>query len=154
MSLSPATKRRPRTIALAGLAVASTLFATAACSNSATPPPSASTSPAPQAAGKHHHHKGVAGKITAENGSTWTIVNAKGKQFTVDITPQTKFGSKATPATQQQFTVGEQIRAMGPVADGTVTAKRIAKAKDKTGAAPSSTAPSSTAPSSTAPAGG
>jgi hypothetical protein len=130
MSLSPT--RSPRTIALAGLTVAGALLATAACSNSATP--SGSSVPSEPSVGKYHHAKGVGGKITAENGSTWTVVNAKGKQFTVDITPQTKFGTKAVPATQQQFTVGEQIHAAGQVTNGTVAANRIIKAKDNAGA--------------------
>lgn len=142
MSLSPVSTRRPRTLALAGLTVAGALLATAACSSGTSAPSSASTSPAPQAAGKHHHAKGVAGKITAENGNTWTVTNAKGKQFTVDITPQTTFGSKSTPATQQQFTVGEEIRARGSVTNGTVSATRVTKAKDQAGAASAAPAPS------------
>ena len=149
MSSSFAANRRPRTIALAGLTIAGALLATSACSGSSSTPAGTPTG-TPAGTGMHHHgkggRKGIVGKITAENGSTWTVVNAKGKQFTVTITPQTAFGTKNAAATQQQFTVGENIRAMGQVANGAVTATRIAQAKGTAGAAASSSAP--------APAGG
>jgi hypothetical protein len=137
------SKRRHITIALAGLTAAGALLTTAACSNSATPPSAASASPAPPAAaGKHHHAKGVTGKITAKNGTTWTVVNAKGKQYTVNVTPQTAFGTKDTPSAETQFTVGSNIRATGPVSDGTVTATRITQHEAKVGSTPAAgTAP-------------
>jgi hypothetical protein len=128
--------RRTAVTALAGLAAAGVLLGTAACSpgsSSTSAAPSAAAAPsapaAPQGKAGHHKAKGVAGKVTAENGDSWTVVNAKGKQFTVSITPQTAFGTKAAPADRSQFPVGTQIRARGAVAQGTVTATRITTAK-------------------------
>lgn len=98
---------------------------------SSTPP--APTTSAPSA--KHHHADGIAGQITAENGSSWTIQTKSGKQYTATINASTQFGTKATPATQQQFTVGEQVRVAGSINGTSVTATRIAEP-----AAPSSSA--------------
>jgi hypothetical protein len=134
--------RRPVAVAVAGVAACAALLGVAACSNDTSTPASPGNAAAPSAApgaGGHHHGKakGVAGKITAENGTSWTVVTAKGKQYTVNVTPQTKFGTTAAPATQQQFAVGDAIRARGKVAQETVTATHITHAK----AAAASTAP-------------
>jgi hypothetical protein len=132
---------------------AGTMLALAACSHGSTAPAAApSGTPAASAtpqAGATHHPKGVVGQITGENGDSWTVTNARGKQFTVTVTPQTAFGTKAAPATAQQFTVGAHIRALGSVTGSTVTATRITMARALSGAPGSQ--PSSAAP---APAGG
>lgn len=142
-SFSPSSTTRSRIVVrtVTGLAAAGTLLAVSACSNGATDsggaPSSASSAPSSQSAppaGATHRVNGVAGRITEENGSTWTVVNAHGKQFTVNITPQTMFGTKAAPATQDQFTVGAQVRAIGTRANGTVTATRVTMAKTPAGA--------------------
>jgi hypothetical protein len=140
--------RRGLSIGLAGLTAAGALFLTSACSSNSTPAAApapdatAPAAPAPDASAPvaaapgGHHRKGIAGKITAEDGNSWTVVNAKGKQFTVTITAQTAFGTKKQPATQQEFVVGSSIRAMGQVQKGTVTAARITAAHPKATAAP------------------
>lgn len=86
-----------------------------------------SSMPAPSSgAPAKDRHDGVAGKITAENGSSWIVTTKAGKQMTVDITSDTKFGTTDHPATEQQFTVGATVRVTGPVTGTTVSASRIA----------------------------
>jgi hypothetical protein len=73
----------------------------------------------------HEDDRGIAGQISAENGSNWTVVDRAGKQFTVDITPQTQFGTKHRPATEAEFTVGSEVRVSGPINGTTITATRV-----------------------------
>ena len=61
----------------------------------------------------------------ASSGSTWTVRTAKGDTVTVDITPQTAFGTPKVPATQSQFAVGTQVVITGTVNNGTATATRV-----------------------------
>jgi hypothetical protein len=149
MSHLPAPRsRRPITIGLVALAGAGTVLLTAACSGGGTAPSSA----APPSAGAHHRPAGIAGKITAESGTSWTVINTQGAQFTVDITPQTTFGSRQTQATAQQFPVGTMIRAMGQVNGSTVTATHIFNAQLRQhGQPPGSAQAPAPAPASTAP---
>jgi hypothetical protein len=86
-----------------------------------------STTSTPLESAKPHSgaHKGVHGQITAENGSTWTVLTKRGKTVTVDITPSTHFGSVANPATESAFPVGSEITATGTRSGGIVTAKRV-----------------------------
>lgn len=100
-------------------------------SNSTSPPPLASPSAPHQAA-----HGGMTGQISAINGSTWTLHSAHGKDVTVNLTPQTQFGTKKAPAAADQFTVGETVRIAGQRNNGTMTATRVTQAK----AAPASSA--------------
>jgi hypothetical protein len=108
-------------------ALAAAAVAVAGCSNApaAPPPPPAASTPA--ASGKAE--QGVRGQITAITATTWTVTTAKGKAFTVAVSPQTVYGSKAAPATAAQFPVGTMVRVTGPRNGATVTATRIALAK-------------------------
>jgi hypothetical protein len=139
-------QRRLISTGLAALVGAGAVLLTAACSGGSTTPSSA----APPSAGAHHRPAGVGGKITAESGTTWTVVNGQGAQFTVDITPQTTFGTQQTPATAQQFPVGTMIRAVGQVNGSTVTATHIVNARMRQHGQPpasgSAPAPASGAP--------
>ncbi|HEV7790486.1 MAG TPA: hypothetical protein VGP05_15875 [Pseudonocardia sp.] len=139
--------RRPITAGLAALVGAGAVLLTAACSGGSTAPSSAP----PPSAGAHHRPAGIAGKITAESGTTWTVVNTEGARFTVDITPQTIFGTRQAQATAQQFPVGTMIRAIGQVTGSTVTATHIVDARmHQRGQLPASApapAPASSAPS-------
>ena len=129
-----------RSHVLAGWIVAIAVVA-AGCGTAAP-----SSSPAPPPAAKKGAH-GVRGQVTAENGSTWTVTNAKGKAFTVNITPQTTFGTKKAPAAQAQFAVGSQVRVAGTASGTTITATRVAAAKPPGGApAPASPAPAAAVP--------
>ncbi|MDT7682002.1 MAG: hypothetical protein QOG57_2312 [Pseudonocardiales bacterium] len=140
--------RRPITAALAALVGTGAVLLTAACSGGSTAPSSA----APPSAGAHHRPAGIAGKITAESGTTWTVVNAQGTQFTVDITPQTTFGTRQAQATAQQFPVGTMVRAMGQVSGSTVTATHIVDARMRQrGQVPASAPAPAPAPASGAP---
>jgi hypothetical protein len=65
------------------------------------------------------------GQITAETGSSWTVVNPKGRSFTVTISPTTKFGTSAVPATESQFTVGSSVMVRGVHSGNAVTAVRV-----------------------------
>jgi hypothetical protein len=133
-----------RTPILAGALVATALLA-AGCGAGSTPSPTApSVAPSPAPSGHQARH-GIRGTVTAENGSTWTIVTAKNRSFTVTVDPQTAYGTKKAPATAQQFPVGTLVRVAGTVNGTAVTATRIAAAAAP--AAPATPAPApSTAP--------
>lgn len=140
----------PSRFAATVLAATGVVVLAAGCSSATDPgaPAASSTSaPAPSAKSGRHAAKGTAGRITAEQGSTWTMVTAEGTQLTVDITPQTTFGTTKHPATAQQFTVGTAIRVAGQTNGSTITATRIGAAR----AAGSTPAPASPSPSSSAP---
>jgi hypothetical protein len=84
----------------------------------------------------------------AENSTNWTVQAQSGKQYTVIVGPNTQFGTKKTPATRQQFTVGEKVRVAGAVQGGTVTATRIEA--PATASAPTTSTPPTTTASPTA----
>ena len=111
---------------LSALAAAGVIM-TAGCSAAGTAPSASPAASAPTAHGKRAHH-GIAGQISAMNGSSWTVTTARGVAYTVNLTPTTAFGSKAAPQTQSQFTTGERIRVLGQPSDKTVTATRIVAA--------------------------
>ncbi len=106
-----------------------------ACGGTAGAAGAATTSSAAPASGAKAHDKrdGVAGRITAENGDSWVITTKAGKTITVDITPNTKFGTTDHPATEQQFPVGSTVRVSGAVDGDTVSAARIAIPQQRTG---------------------
>lgn len=85
--------------------------------------------------------RGVAGTITAINGSTWTIQTSKGDPFTVMVGADTKYGSAKAPAQVTDFAVGDRIVVAGTRSGTTVDATRVVKRVAK---APASGAPSST----------
>lgn len=90
--------------------------------------------------------RGVAGTITAINGSTWTIQTTKGDPFTVMVGSDTRFGTAKAPAQASDFAVGDRIVASGTRSGTTVDATRVVKRVARS--APSSGAPSpTTAPS-------
>jgi hypothetical protein len=89
--------------------------------------------------------RGVAGTITAINGSTWTIQTTQGDPFTVTIGSDTRFGTAKAPAQASDFAVGDRIVATGRRSGTTVEATRVVKRVAR--AAPSSGGASTTAPS-------
>jgi hypothetical protein len=116
----------------------------AACSGQAGTPAAApaSTAPAsPTSQGKGAKTPSVRGRISAENGTTWTVVGAKGQQYTVDIGPQTKFGTAKAPVPQSQFTVGTSARFAGTVTGSTVAATRVSAVKKAAATPPPSPTP-------------
>ncbi|MGH9096340.1 MAG: hypothetical protein ACRDWB_02865 [Acidimicrobiales bacterium] len=93
--------------------------------------------------------QGVRGQITAENGSTWTVMSRAGKSVTVDISSSTQFGTKSQPASASQFEPGSQIAAIGTRAGTTVTATRVfapVAANPPGGTTPNSSSPTTVAP--------
>ena len=88
--------------------------------------------------------------ITAIDGNTLTGTTAGGANITVDITSDTRFGTKAKPLTASQLTVGELVIVRGQRSGtGTYTATEIAMAPSTvpgTGGAITAT-PSATTPS-------
>jgi hypothetical protein len=123
-------------VTLTATAIAATL---AGCSGTGTvaptsPPPA---SP-PPAATPVHHARGVTGQLTAINDSTWTVHTTHGQDVTVTLTPQTQFGTKKTPATAQQFTVGNTVRVIGKRDNNnTITATRVTTAHPTDSTSPS-----------------
>ena len=111
---------------LTALAAAGVVM-TSGCSAAGTATGASPAAAAPTAHGKRDH-RGIAGQISAMNGSIWTVTTARGVAYTVNLTPTTAFGSKAAPETQSQFTTGERIRVLGQPSDKTVTATRVVAA--------------------------
>jgi hypothetical protein len=116
----------------------------------ADPTPTAPTTPATTAPKSQSQPKaqGVRGQITAENGSTWTVMSRAGKSVTVDISSSTQFGTKAQPASASQFVPGSQIAAIGTRAGTTVTATRVFVPVAANPTTPSPSSPTTVAPSS------
>ncbi len=81
-----------------------------------TSPPTSTTQP---------RRNGLRGRITAENGDTWTVMTVRGRAVTVTLTSSTKFGTATAPATQSQFTVGSPVAVVGTRSGGTLTATRV-----------------------------
>ncbi|HEY0816813.1 MAG TPA: hypothetical protein VGE11_26350, partial [Pseudonocardia sp.] len=135
-----------RTSFLVGV-LAAAAVAVAGCSSqpaTGAPAPTSAPSGAPHAKAAAQG-KGVRGQITAETGSTWTVMTAKGRAFTVTLNPQTAFGTAASPGAAAQFPVGTTVRVVGSRTGTTVTATRIAPAKSA-GAPPSAAPTPSAAP--------
>jgi uncharacterized protein DUF5666 len=112
-------------VGVVGAAVAIGLTGCSSGSNNPSATPTATTSPTTTAPVKSGHPHEITGKVTAENGSTWMITADNGMQYTVDITPQTEFGTKQTPSTTAQFPVGSTVRVSGTANGNTITATRI-----------------------------
>lgn len=87
--------------------------------------------------------QGVRGQITAENGSTWTVMSRAGQLVTVVITATTQFGTKAQPGSASQFVPGTQIAAIGTRNGTTVTATRVVVPAPAPTTSSSTTAPTS-----------
>ena len=125
-------------MAAAGLAVVGVTLLAAGCSGSSTAAGASSSASAPASSsaakgkGKDKHAgQGITGQITAINGQSWTVQDKKGHTYTVTINDKTQFGTKAQPASQQQFAVGGTVRVAGQVSGDTVTATRIATPQPK-----------------------
>jgi hypothetical protein len=91
-----------------------------------TPTMTTPTTPAATPGGRSQPKaQGVRGQITAENGSTWTVMSRAGRSVTVVISANTQFGTKAQPGSASQFVPGSQIAAIGTRSGTTVTATRV-----------------------------
>jgi len=113
------------------VAISCLLAALAGCGNAASGPAAASPSTS-KSPGNRADRGGVTGKISAENGSTWTVATKDGKQVTVEVTPQTQYGTKQKPADAKQFQVGSTVRVNGKRAGDKVTADRISTPPERT----------------------
>jgi hypothetical protein len=107
-----------------GLGTAALALSLSACSSSSSPPPTG-TALTSKATPIHKSAPHIAGQITTQNGSIWTLVTGKGHTYTVTLTDTTKFGTKIHPATREQFTIGNQARVTGTISGRTITATRI-----------------------------
>lgn len=99
----------------------------AGCSSSS---PATGSTPAANATHKHHIPQ-VNGKITAESGTSWTVQGDNGTTYTVTVNDQTRYGSKKTPATKDEFKIGNHVRIAGPISGTTVTATDIRNSSAK-----------------------
>lgn len=120
------------------------------------PPTISSTTTPATAPGSPSQPKvqGVRGQITAENGSTWTVMSRAGTSVTVVISATTQFGTKAQPGSASQFVPGSQIAVTGTRSGTTVTATRVfvpAAAPSPPGGAPT---PSPSSPTTAVPTSG
>lgn len=137
----PKAAQRRRTTAGPALVLTTMLAGVTGCSFTTGSTPPAASPQSPTAPHTPRHDRRITGQVTAENGPTWTVVNREGRQFTVQITNQTRFGSKQKPATVQQFPVGSEVRVAGALNGTTVTASRVATAAPKPQASPPQSAP-------------
>jgi hypothetical protein len=78
---------------------------------------------APPARAARQH--AVSGKITAEQGSTWTVAPTHGAPVTVRLTPTTRFGRQHQQSSAAQFPVGASVRVLGAQQGSTLTARRV-----------------------------
>ncbi len=69
-----------------------------------------------------HSVHGIIGQISAENGSSWTVIASDGIPYSVTITPDTHFGTPQAPRTAQQFPVGSAVHVTGSVTGQVITA--------------------------------
>lgn len=97
-----------------------------AADSTSTPSTTVATTPTRAPGGSSQPKvQGVRGQITAENGSTWTVLSRAGQSVTVVISAATQFGTKAQPGSASQFVPGSQIAAIGTRTGTTVTATRV-----------------------------
>ncbi len=119
----------------------------AADSTPTTPTVTSTTTPTtPPGSPSQPKVQGVRGQITAENGSTWTVMSRAGISVTVVISATTQFGTKAQPESASQFVPGSQIAATGTRSGSTVTATRVFVPVAAT--TPSTSSPTTTVPAS------
>ncbi len=108
----------------AGIGIGAAVWASGA--GTTTDSVSASTStPSTSTPAVSPRHHGVRGLISAESGSTWSVTTPAGQVVTVTLTPQTRFGTRAAPATEGQFVVGSPVTVVGQPAGGAITAQRV-----------------------------
>lgn len=71
----------------------------------------------------------IFGRITAEDGSKWTIKGIRGNVYSVIITPRTDFGSLFHRQARAEFKVGADVRIAGIFSGTAVTANAVVFAK-------------------------
>ena len=153
----PRIANRSRFVSTMGVAVGLALAVSGCSSTSAAAPAASQAAPAPAPAPAappalaatpvRPRMPHIVGRITAENGTAWTVQTKDGQSHQVTVTPGTKFGTTKHPASQTQFPVGTHVRVNGPMTGDTITAaqiRHVVPKKKKAG---------STAPASSAPAG-
>ncbi|HEX3785506.1 MAG TPA: hypothetical protein VHX38_38130 [Pseudonocardiaceae bacterium] len=130
---------------MVGLAGVGVVLVGCGGSSQGTAVPATSTAPVTSAPSTTRHGpRAVSGEISAENGSVWMVTNKSGKQYTVNITSKTRFGSKDQPETAAQFPVGSPARVAGSINGTTVTATRITGPTQATPPSGGSTVPAPT----------
>jgi hypothetical protein len=72
----------------------------------------------------------VRGSVTNIEGSTWTIVTARGASLTVDTSSSTAYGAPGQSQKASDFAVGDEVIVIGERSGATVTATRILKVSD------------------------
>lgn len=72
-----------------------------------------------------HSSPSVRGTVTAVDGDRWSVRTAEGADVLVTLDDGTRFGSRRTPATREQFVVGSPVAVVGELAAGTVGAERV-----------------------------
>lgn len=108
-----------------------TLLGNGGSSTVSTTTPTTATTVAPHAStggGAAKRGQGVRGTITAINGNTWTVQSASGVTVTVEVGPNTAFGTKAKPLSPSDFAVGDRVVVVGSRDKTTVVASRITAA--------------------------
>jgi hypothetical protein len=82
----------------------------------------------PSSTPARHRPRALRGRVTAVSSTAWTVQTAAGVTVTVQITPTTKFGTRAAPVGSSSLAVGDEVIVVGTRAGTTVTATRIAMA--------------------------
>jgi Domain of unknown function (DUF5666) len=93
------------------------------------PTPAAATHPSPS----------VRGRITAVADEGWTVVTAQGASVTVEIAPDTRFGTARKPVADSAFTVGTSVGVIGTRRADHVVADRIVLIATRAKATPTPT---------------
>lgn len=86
------------------------------------------------------------GRITAIDGSTWTVLSAAGKSLVVTITSGTRFGTAKVPAAAADFAVGSAVVVVGDRSAGRITAARVVERRTGPVRSPGTGSPGPTPP--------
>jgi hypothetical protein len=120
--------------AAAGIAVLA--VSVAACAPKAPPTATASSTPVAPRTSDKPAKSYIFGKITEQNGMTWTVRGIRGNTYTVRLTELTLFGPLFRPGTRDQFKVGANVRVAGVFSGTTITATAVQFSKRSAPATP------------------
>jgi hypothetical protein len=90
----------------------------------------------PAAAAPSHPSPSLRGRITAVGDTQWTVAPAQGAPVTVEIAPDTQFGTPRRPVDGSAFTVGKNVGVIGARQGDQIAADRIIMIVARTQARP------------------
>lgn len=101
---------------------------------------------APAAAAHPHPAPSVRGTVTDVGADRWRVRTEAGDDVTVVLAADTRYGTRRTPATREQFVVGSRVAVVGDLAAGAVGARRVLATASPVAPSPAPTTPAVPAP--------